>query len=108
MDVTESFPLMYRVFSTANGPDDTGLFTFAGTAYGHSDGTKFAFNFKSENGIGKATKIEKSDVLFPISDIEKEYHWDSKSHDSIGGNGYLLHSRTQDCTNATMRLILER
>ena len=80
MDASEAFPLQYRSFSTADGPDDTGLFIFSGSASKHPwirnpDGTQFAFNFQTANGpngsIGKATPIDESDIFTQFLILQK-------------------------------------
>ena len=53
LDLVETLPLNYRRFSTAIGPDDTGIFFFSGFAVEESgNGTYFSdevFNLNSEN-----------------------------------------------------------
>ena len=106
----ETFPLNYQRFSTAIGPDDTGIFFFSGFAVEESgNGTYFTndvFNLNSANYTGYD---EDQDGLitnpdqFPVLDLQLNELFEPKTFNSLGGNGFILHHRRQDCTNDTMR-----
>ena len=104
----EILPNNYRFFSTATGPGDFGTFTFSGFALDDSSNIAFQEPYRFHTfqpDMGTADKIDPSHILYPISDIGMEQIFEPKNFDSIGGNGYVLHHRTQDCTNGTMRFL---
>ena len=102
----KSFPLNYRRFSTASGfaQSNPNSYLFSGFAVNDSGNTYFPgsqFCFNSETN--EVTEIGPTDYLYPISDIGLNEIFEPKHFDSIGGDGYIVHHRTHECTNSSMR-----
>jgi len=98
-----NFPINYRRFSTADGPENSGTYFFSGFGVGNSSTyfpeTPFLYNSDLETVV----KIEAENEIFPISEIGLKQIFEPKRFDSIGGYNYIVHHRTQECTNGTMR-----
>jgi len=102
----KSFPLNYRRFSTASGftQSNPGTYSFSGFGVDDSGNTYFPvlqYCFNSETN--EVTGIDSTHDLYPISDIGLNQIFEPKRFDSIGGDGYIVHHRTQECTNSSMR-----
>ena len=101
----KSFPIDYRRFSIASGfaSENPNSYLFSGFAF--DSGSTFlpdlGYCFNSD--INEVTEIDPPHALYPISDIGLIHNFQPKRFDSIGGGGYLLHHRTQECTNSSMR-----
>ena len=110
-DETKMLPNNYRFFSTATGASDIGTLTFSGYALddsGNAVPQHSPYKFHTfQAGEGTADKIDPTNILYPISDIGMQQIFEPKNFDSIGGKGYILHHRTQDCTNGAMRFLID-